>query len=95
MFKTVPARVGRQRRHLRVRAKISGTAERPRLCVFRSSANMYAQLVNDLTGQTLAAASTLSPELKELPEKGKKSVQAASVGKLLAEKAKGDRKSVV
>jgi large subunit ribosomal protein L18 len=75
----------RARRHRRVRGKISGTAERPRLVVFRSNRGIEAQLVNDLEGRTLAAASWLN--LKK-SFKGNKTEQAAEVGKLLAENAK-------
>ena len=75
----------RARRHRRVRGKISGTAERPRLVVFRSNRGIEAQLVNDLEGRTLAAASWLN--LKK-SFKGNKTAQAAEVGKLLAANAK-------
>ena len=74
----------RARRHRRVRGKISGTAERPRLVVFRSNRGIEAQLVNDLEGRTLAAASWL--HLRSF--KGNKTAQAAEVGKLLAQRAK-------
>jgi large subunit ribosomal protein L18 len=76
----------RVRRHKRVRGKISGTAERPRLVVFRSNRGIEAQLVDDLEGRTLAAASWL--QLKKSFKKGSKSEQAAEVGKLLATNAK-------
>ena len=75
----------RARRHRRVRGKLFGTAERPRLVVFRSNRGIEAQLVDDLEGKTLAAASWL--HLKK-SFKGSKSEQAAEVGKLLAENAK-------
>jgi large subunit ribosomal protein L18 len=75
----------RARRHKRVRKKIFGTAERPRLVVFRSNRGITAQLVDDLEGKTLAAASWQS--LKK-SFKGNKTEQAAEVGKLLAENAK-------
>src|ERR671937_2234815 len=75
----------RQRRHRRVRGKITGTAERPRLVVFRSNRGIEAQLVDDLEGRTLAAASWL--HLKK-SFKGTKTDQAAEVGKLLAAAAK-------
>ena len=75
----------RARRHKRVRGKISGTAERPRLVVFRSNRGIEAQLVNDLEGRTLAAATWL--HLKK-SFKGNKTQQAAEVGKLLAANAK-------
>jgi len=75
----------RARRHRRVRGKVSGTAERPRLVVFRSNRGIEAQLVDDLTGKTLAAASWTG-----LPAsfKGDKTAQATEVGKRLAEAAK-------
>jgi large subunit ribosomal protein L18 len=75
----------RRRRHHRIRGKLSGTAERPRLVVFRSNKGISAQLVDDLSGRTLAAATWLG--LKSF--KGTKTEQAAHVGKLLAESAKG------
>ncbi|MBW1605335.1 50S ribosomal protein L18 [Lactobacillus sp. Sy-1] len=73
----------RQRRHLRVRNKISGTAECPRLNVFRSNKNIYAQIIDDVEGVTLASASTLDSEVSE----GNKTDQAKIVGKLVAERA--------
>ena len=81
---TLTARKARERRHKRVRGKIVGSAERPRLVVFRSNRGIEAQLVDDLEGKTLAAASWL--HLKSF--KGSKSEQAAEVGKLLASNAK-------
>lgn len=69
----------------RIRKIVSGTAERPRLCVFRSNKQIYAQLINDLEGKTLLAVSSLDKEINTV--EGNKSEQAASVGKLLAEKA--------
>lgn len=54
----------RRRRHIRVRRKVSGTAERPRLCVYRSNANIYAQIIDDVAGNTLVQASTLDKEIK-------------------------------
>jgi len=77
-------RAARQRRHKRVRGKISGTAERPRLVVTRSNRGIVAQLVDDTAGRTVASASWL--QVKSF--KGDKKGQAAEVGKLLAEKAK-------
>jgi large subunit ribosomal protein L18 len=82
---SLSVREARERRHRRVRGKISGSAERPRLVVFRSNRGIEAQLVDDLEGRTLAAASWLN--LKR-SFKGSKSEQAAAVGKLLAENAK-------
>jgi large subunit ribosomal protein L18 len=81
---TLTVRKARERRHQRVRGKVSGTAERPRLVVFRSNRGIEAQLVDDLEGKTLAAASWLHLKLF----KGSKSEQAAEVGKLLAANAK-------
>jgi large subunit ribosomal protein L18 len=78
-------RQARERRHRRVRRKINGTAERPRLVVFRSNRGIEAQLVDDLDGRTLASASHLGLAKSF---KGTKSDQAAEVGKLLAAGAK-------
>jgi large subunit ribosomal protein L18 len=77
-----------ERRRQRVRQRVFGTPARPRLNVYRSKAHIYAQIINDLTGQTLASASSLDPELrKSLKSTG--SVQAAkAVGQLLASRAK-------
>jgi large subunit ribosomal protein L18 len=75
----------RARRHKRVRGKVYGTAERPRLVVFRSNAGIEAQIVDDVEGKTLAGATWL--QLKK-SFKGNKTQQAAEVGKLLAERAK-------
>ena len=78
----------RHRRHRRVRKKIFGSSERPRLSVFRSEIHIYAQIVDDTKRRTLVAASSLSPELrKKLKSAGNRSA-AAQVGSLLAEKAK-------
>lgn len=77
----------RQRRHLRVRKHISGTPERPRLNVFRSLSNIYAQVIDDTTGNTLVSASTLDPAIKESVAFGGNVEAAKAVGKLVAEKA--------
>ena len=82
---TLTTREARQRRHRRVRGKVTGTAERPRLVVFRSNRGIEAQLVDDVEGRTVAAASWL--HLKK-SFKGNKVEQAAEVGKLLAANAK-------
>ena len=81
----------RQRRQARVRKRVLGTAERPRLCVFRSVAQIYAQVIDDEKGVTLAAVSTMTPALKESVKGLKKSEAAKAVGKAIAEalKAKG------
>lgn len=79
---------GRKRRHLRLRKKVHGTGERPRLAVYRSSKHMYAQLIDDTKGHTLAAASTLDPELRGQLETSSDREAAKAVGKLIAERAK-------
>jgi large subunit ribosomal protein L18 len=79
--------VARHKRKNRVRKKIIGTEQRPRLSVFRSAKHIYAQLVVDTTGSTILAASTLSPELREGLEEMKKTDAARKVGQLLGRKA--------
>lgn len=84
------ARVGRERRRKRVRGKIHGTSERLRLCVFRSSAHIYAQIIDDDRGHTLVAASTLDKDLETFgaeESENAKIAKATRVGKLLAERA--------
>ena len=76
----------RKRRHLRVRKAISGTSERPRLVVTRSSRHMVAQVVDDTRGHTLASASTMEVDLRGLD--GDKTAKARRVGELLAERAR-------
>lgn len=78
----------RLKRRQRIRKNISGTGERPRLTVFRSSRHIYAQIVDDTQGHTLTAASTLSPELRDKLAGLKKLEAAREVGRLLAAKAK-------
>lgn len=79
----------RKRRHVRVRSKVSGTAARPRLNVFRSSAHIYAQLIDDIQGHTLAAASDLEQEVKDRAGEGaRKADRAKAVGEVIAERAK-------
>lgn len=78
----------RKRNHARVRKTLSGTPERPRLSVFRSLNHMYAQVVDDSKGITLAAASTLDPEVKGEVKFGGNIEAAKAVGKLVAERAK-------
>jgi large subunit ribosomal protein L18 len=75
----------RRRRHRRVRSKISGTADRPRLNVFRSINQIYAQLIDDSQGHSIASASSLDPELKA---KGTRLEKARLVGELLGKRAK-------
>lgn len=82
----------RKRRHLRVRARISGTAERPRLNVFRSNQHIYAQVIDDKAGHTIAAASTLEPAIREkfsAEDNGHRRIDEATVvGRIVAERAK-------
>ena len=85
MIKRPDTNAQRIHRHKRVRAKISGTPERPRLNVFRSAANIYAQIIDDVNGRTLAAASSLE---KDFECEGTKSDAAKKVGMLVAERAK-------
>jgi large subunit ribosomal protein L18 len=78
----------RVRRQLRVRKKLSGTPERPRLAIFRSSKHIYAQVINDETGTTLASAGTLDPEIRAELKYGGNKLAATAVGKLIADRAK-------
>jgi large subunit ribosomal protein L18 len=87
MDKAKKKRLARLRRHARVRRRVEGTAEQPRLCVFRSLNHIYAQIIDDTQGHTLVAASTLDADVRaELNDKDKIG-QAAIVGKTLAERA--------
>jgi large subunit ribosomal protein L18 len=78
----------RIRRHNRLRKKVSGSVERPRLNIFRSNAHIYAQVIDDVKGHTLAAASTNEKGWGEADDKKTKTEQAAIVGRLVAERAK-------
>jgi large subunit ribosomal protein L18 len=77
-----------QRRKRRIRSKVQGDGQRPRLCVVRTVKHMYAQIIDDTSGATLAAASTLSSELKGTVEQTSNKDAAQAVGKLIAERAK-------
>jgi large subunit ribosomal protein L18 len=77
----------RIRRHVRVRQAVSGTPERPRLCVFRSLLGIYAQVIDDVAGNTLASASTIDPVIREQVKSLKQAERAHLVGKVLAERA--------
>ena len=77
----------RQKKHRRLRNHIVGTAQRPRLCVFRSNNHMYAQIIDDTIGNTLVSASTLQKEVKAELEKTNDVAAAAYLGKVIAEKA--------
>jgi large subunit ribosomal protein L18 len=88
MSKMNPRVSMRLKRKSRIRKNLSGTATRPRLSVFRSARHIYAQIIDDLTGITLVAAGTLSPEIRDKVGSLKKKDAAHEVGKLLADKAK-------
>lgn len=81
------SRVARKRRHVWVRARISGTAERPRLNVFRSLEHIYAQVIDDTAGHTLVSASTIDRELRDKVAGKGKSEAAKMVGELIAKRA--------
>jgi large subunit ribosomal protein L18 len=80
--------VGRSRRHYRVRKKVTGTPERPRLAVFRSNKHISAQVIDDRTGRTLAAASTVEKDLRQGAGHTGNKDAATTVGRLLAERAR-------
>lgn len=84
MVKKTDRKMERTRRHIRVRRKISGTAERPRLCIYRSNSNLYVQIIDDVAGNTLVSASTLDKEIKV---KHSNKEAAKEVGTLIAKRA--------
>ena len=84
---TAKSRIARKKRHRRVRVKISGTAERPRLNIFRSLKHIYAQVIDDVEGVTLVAASTIDTELASKVNSKTKKEQAVLVGQFVAERA--------
>jgi large subunit ribosomal protein L18 len=86
MTATLSRGAARQKRHTRLRLRLAGDAARPRLAVFRSLNHIYAQVIDDASGRTLAAASSLEAELRSAT--GTKSAEAAAVGRLVAERAK-------
>ncbi len=83
----VTSQIARARRHQRIRRNIEGTAERPRLSIFRSLEHIYAQVVDDDMGNTLAAASTLDPDLRQQMAGLNKTQQATRVGQVVAQRA--------
>jgi large subunit ribosomal protein L18 len=87
MGKTSPKQLARVQRHARVRKRLSGTAERPRLNVYRSLEHIYAQLIDDTRSVTLVSASTVDKQAKPLVAGKNKTEQAKIVGKLVAERA--------
>ena len=78
-------------RHKRVRTKVSGTKQRPRLCVYRSLSQIYAQIIDDENGTTLVSASTLDPEVKKATAGKSKTEQAKLVGEAIAKRAKAKK----
>ncbi len=87
MKKLQAKQAGLRRRHTRVRGKISGTSDRPRLCVTRSNSNIYVQVIDDVAGKTLCAVSTLGPDFKATKKSGANVDGAAALGKIIGEKA--------
>lgn len=88
MFKRANRKEARVRRHVRLRKELSGTAERPRLSVFKSLHHMYAQIIDDVQGKTLLSASTIDPEIrKELKGYGGNIESAKLIGKTIAQQA--------
>ena len=96
MSSTNPRRQARLKRKQRIRKKLSGTSERPRLSVFRSARHIYAQVIDDSRGQTLAAASSLEKTVRESSESKNKLSAANTVGKMIGQRAleKGVKKIV-
>ncbi|MBI3997557.1 MAG: 50S ribosomal protein L18 [Armatimonadetes bacterium] len=88
MLKRTDRNVLRQRRHLRARRRLAGVPARPRLSVFRSLQHIYAQVIDDASGRTLVAASTLDPEVRERLAGKKKADAAAVVGEITAQRAR-------
>ncbi|GAB4529448.1 MAG: 50S ribosomal protein L18 [Anaerolineae bacterium] len=87
MGKPNKVQLARKRRHQRVRQKVMGTSQRPRLNVYRSLNHIYAQIIDDSQGRTLLAVSTIDPSLRQSLEGKTKTEQAAVVGKALAQRA--------
>lgn len=87
MIKKESRNVNRLARHSRVRKKVFGTPEKPRLCVYRSTGNIYAQIVDDTKGGTIVSASTLDKEIKDEVKYGGNKAAAKVVGALIAKKA--------
>ncbi len=81
----VDKRAARFRRHLRVRKNVTGTPDRPRLCVYRSLKHMYAQVIDDVKGVTLVAVSTLDPQVRDQVKNGGNTDAAKLIGTLIAE----------
>lgn len=89
VFKRIDRNQARVRRHIRLRKKLSGTAERPRLSVYKSLHHIYAQIIDDVQGRTLLSASTVDPEIRSQVNGYGGNIESAKVvGKILAQKAK-------
>jgi large subunit ribosomal protein L18 len=86
MTALVSRSAARHKRHTRLRLRVSGSTARPRLAIFRSLNHIYAQVIDDTTGRTLAAASSLEPDMRS--SKGSKSSDATAVGRMVAERAR-------
>ena len=86
MTASISRGAARQKRHDRLRLRVAGDTERPRLAVYRSLNHIYAQVIDDSSGRTLAAASSLEPDLRSA--KGTKSAEATAVGRIVAERAR-------
>ena len=87
MFKTINKKEGLRRRHQRVRLKVNGTSDCPRIAVYRSTKHIYAQIIDDVKGVTLVSASSVDKELKEKLSHGGNIESAKAVGELLAKRA--------
>ncbi len=85
MINAAAKRISRKGRHTRIRKHVSGTVTKPRLCVFRSLKNIYAQIIDDTEGKTLLSMSSLNPETKDRP--GSKTEEAKLIGEALGKKA--------
>lgn len=96
MGATNPSRLARFKRKKRIRKHMSGTAEKPRMSVFRSSRHIYAQLIDDVSGRTIVTASSLEKTVREMPKFESKIAVAEHIGKVLGERAieKGVQKVV-
>lgn len=88
MYRTYDRAAGRRKRHLRVRTQVAGTAARPRLAVFRSLHHIYAQVIDDAAGRTLAAASSADADLRRSVKSTSSAAAAAAVGKAIAGRAR-------
>lgn len=77
----------RLKRKIRIRKKIQGSSDKPRMCVYRSLSNIYVQIIDDTTGRTIVSASTIDKEIKSLSDSGDKKAEAKLVGKIVGQRA--------